>query len=54
MPPPPPPPPPAGFFLNAFSNDAFLEGLAQVHEQGLAQAVGSSNFNADRVRKVRP
>ncbi|PSC75376.1 Aldo keto reductase [Micractinium conductrix] len=41
-----------GFFLNAFSNDAFLEGLAQVHEQGLAQAVGSSNFNADRVRKA--
>lgn len=35
-----------GFFLNALSNDAFLEGLAQVHELGLAKEVGASNFNA--------
>jgi len=41
-----------GFFFNAFSNDAFLEGLARVSEQGLAEAVGVSNFNADRVRKA--
>lgn len=41
-----------GFFLNAFANDAYLEGLAQCYEQGLCDAVGSSNFNADRVRKA--
>lgn len=41
-----------GFFLNAFSNDAHLEGLAQVAEQGLAQAVGVSNFKPERVRKA--
>lgn len=29
-----------GFFLNAFSNDAYLEGLARCAEQGLAQTVG--------------
>lgn len=34
-----------GFFLNALSNDAFLEGLAQAWEQGLCKAVGVSNFN---------
>lgn len=41
-----------GFFLNAFSNDAHLEGLAQAWEQGLCKAVGVSNFNAERVRKA--
>jgi len=41
-----------GFFLNAFSNDAFLEGFARVYEQGLADAVGVSNFNADRIQKA--
>ncbi|KAL4437084.1 hypothetical protein ABPG75_004223 [Micractinium tetrahymenae] len=41
-----------GFFLNAFSNDAFLEGLAQCYEQGLCEAVGASNFNAERTRKA--
>lgn len=41
-----------GFFLNALSNDAHLEGLARVAEQGLAQAVGVSNFNAERVRRA--
>lgn len=41
-----------GFFLNAFSNDAFLEGFAQVHDKGLAEAIGVSNFNADRVRRA--
>jgi diketogulonate reductase-like aldo/keto reductase len=41
-----------GFFLNAFSNDAYIEGLAQVAEQGLAKAVGASNFNQQRVRSA--
>lgn len=26
-----------GFFLNAFANDAYLEGLAQCVEQGLTE-----------------
>jgi aryl-alcohol dehydrogenase-like predicted oxidoreductase len=39
-----------GFALNAFSNDAYLEGLARCAEQGLTRAVGVSNFNAKRVR----
>ena len=30
----------------------YLEGLAQVREQGLADAVGVSNFNAERTRKA--
>ncbi|KAG7671812.1 hypothetical protein Ndes2526B_g07281 [Nannochloris sp. 'desiccata'] len=41
-----------GFFLNAFANDAYLEGLAQCREQGLCDAVGVSNFNAARVNKA--
>lgn len=40
-----------GFAFSAFSNDAFLEGLADVAESGLAGAVGASNFNAQRVRR---
>ncbi|KAI8464714.1 MAG: hypothetical protein J3K34DRAFT_490117 [Monoraphidium minutum] len=39
-----------GLRLNAWSNDAYLEGLARCVEQGLTQTVGVSNFNADRVR----
>lgn len=39
-----------GFGLNAFSNDAYVDGLIQVKEQGLAQALGVSNFNKDRTR----
>lgn len=41
-----------GFFLNTFANDAYLEGLVTVWEKGLAEAVGVSNFNAERVRKA--
>ncbi len=41
-----------GFLLNAFSNDAHLEGLIRVKEAGLAKAVGVSNFNAGRLRKA--
>jgi hypothetical protein len=37
-----------GFFLNAWSNDAYLEGLARCVEQGLTTAVGVSNFNEQR------
>lgn len=29
-----------GFFFNAFSNDAYLEGLAQCYEQGLTEVGG--------------
>lgn len=36
--------------MQAFSNDAYLEGLARCYEQGLCSAVGVSNFNAGRVR----
>ncbi len=39
-----------GFFLNAFANDAYLEGLIRCKEQGLADAVGVSNFTAQRLR----
>jgi len=39
-----------GFFTSGFSNDSFLEGLADVADAGLARALGSSNFNASRVR----
>ncbi|GBF94827.1 aldo keto reductase [Raphidocelis subcapitata] len=38
-----------GFALNAFSNDAYIEGLARCVDQGLTQAVGVSNFNPARV-----
>jgi aryl-alcohol dehydrogenase-like predicted oxidoreductase len=41
-----------GFATSAFSNDAFLEGLADVYDQGLAKSVGVSNFRADRVHRA--
>lgn len=41
-----------GFAFNAFSNDAYLEGLATCVAEGLTQAVGVSNFNAERVRNA--
>ena len=49
-----------GFITNGFQNDAFVRGLADCANQGLASAVGVSNFKADRVRtasrilKARP
>lgn len=50
------PPPPSnrrpGFLFNAFSNDAYIEGLARVAQQGLASAVGVSNFNEQRIRRA--
>lgn len=41
-------PPGPGFFLNAFANEKYVLGLAEVQRQGLAEAVGVSNFNKDR------
>lgn len=41
-----------GFFLNAFSNDAYLNGLARCKEMGLADAIGVSNFNKNRLREA--
>lgn len=41
-----------GFLTQAGSNDAFVKGLAQCAQQGLTQAVGVSNFRADRVRRA--
>eukprot|EP01025_Chloroclados_australasicus_P008514 TRINITY_DN13037_c0_g1_i1.p1 TRINITY_DN13037_c0_g1~~TRINITY_DN13037_c0_g1_i1.p1 ORF type:complete len:391 (-),score=22.58 TRINITY_DN13037_c0_g1_i1:216-1319(-) len=38
-----------GFFLNMFSNDEYVKGLAKCVDLGLAEAVGVSNFNAQRV-----
>lgn len=39
-----------GFGLNAFSNDAYVEGLARCKTEGLADAVGVSNFSSSRLR----
>lgn len=39
-----------GFAFNAFSNDAYLQGLADCVDAGLTEAVGVSNFNAKRVQ----
>ena len=39
-----------GFLTQALSNDAFVLGLARCAQQGLTQAVGVSNFKAERVR----
>lgn len=39
-----------GFAVNAWSNDAFLAGLADCVQAGLTETVGVSNFNAERVR----
>lgn len=41
-----------GFLFTAFSNEAFVEGLAKCKQQGLCEAVGVSNFNAARVRSA--
>ena len=42
----------AGFLINGPFNDSFVEGLGDCVNQGLAQAVGVSNFSADRVRRA--
>jgi hypothetical protein len=52
-----PPTPPAspsrpGYGPQYFCNDAYLEGLADCLQQGLCQAVGVSNFSAERIRRA--
>jgi len=37
------------FGIQDRANDAFLEGLCRCYEQGLCDAVGVSNFNAERI-----
>lgn len=37
-------------FPNAWSNEAYWDGLAQCYEQGLVKAVGVSNYGVDAVR----
>lgn len=41
-----------GFLSQGFSNDQFVLGLAKCVQQGLTQAVGVSNFKAERVRRA--
>jgi aryl-alcohol dehydrogenase-like predicted oxidoreductase len=41
-----------GFATNGWSNDAFIEGLADCVDAGLCDAVGVSNFKAERVRSA--
>ncbi|GIL75335.1 hypothetical protein Vretimale_8016 [Volvox reticuliferus] len=41
-----------GYGPQYFLNDAFLEGLADCQQRGLCQAVGVSNFSAQRVKKA--
>jgi len=41
-----------GFITNGFVNDAFVRGLADCANQGLASAVGVSNFKPERVRSA--
>ncbi len=41
-----------GFVTNGWCNDAFVEGLGDCARQGLTQAVGISNFTADRTRRA--
>ena len=41
-----------GFVTNGWANDAFVAGLGDCARQGLTQAVGVSNFTAERVRKA--
>ena len=41
-----------GFVTNGWCNDAFVEGLGDCALQALTQAVGVSNFTAERVRRA--
>ena len=41
-----------GFGTNGWCNDAFIEGLADCVDAGLCDAVGVSNFKAERVRSA--
>ena len=39
-----------GFAFNTWSNDSYLDGLADCVQLGLTEAVGVSNFNCERVK----
>jgi aryl-alcohol dehydrogenase-like predicted oxidoreductase len=41
-----------GFLLNAFSNEAYLDGFVKVKEAGLADTIGVSNFPGFRLRSA--
>jgi aryl-alcohol dehydrogenase-like predicted oxidoreductase len=41
-----------GFLINGPFNDAFVEGLSDCARLGLTQAVGVSNFSAERIRRA--
>ena len=41
-----------GFLTQAWSNDAFVDGLGQCRAAGLCESVGVSNFSARRVREA--
>ena len=38
--------------LNSWANDAFCKGLVKCHQQGLAKAVGVSNYNVKRMQRA--
>ena len=38
--------------LNSWANDAFCKGLIKCHQQGLAKAVGVSNYNVNRLQRA--
>ena len=38
--------------LNAWANDAFCKGLVKCQKQGLAKAVGVSNYNVKRLQRA--
>ena len=38
--------------LNSWANDAFVKGLVKCHQQGLAKAVGVSNYNIKRMQRA--
>ena len=38
--------------LNSWANDAFCKGLVKCHQQGLAKAVGVSNYNVNRLQRA--
>ena len=38
--------------LNSWANDAFCRGLVDCQKQGLAKAVGVSNYNVNRLQRA--
>jgi diketogulonate reductase-like aldo/keto reductase len=41
-----------GFLTQAYSNDAFVQGLANCVRKGLTKSVGVSNFREERIRRA--